>query len=163
MSMRKHDAEMSGMQKVVDSNFLQSDGLRDYLSKSSANFVVLTDYAAMEAYKGDTLASIFRSMEILAQYPKQVIVLKGTQIVCGLRGRNAGLQRRLIDERQTREFSAYCKNLLAAQHGNVDLQNSILEHGREATAHMNRMLADVADLLTQSQVHQRSPFISLCN
>lgn len=134
------------MRKVVDSNFLQSDGLRDYLSKSATNFVVLTDCAAMEAYKGDTLASIFRSMEILAQYPKQVIVLKGTQIVCGLRGRNAGLQRRLIDEIQTGEFSAYCKNLLAAQHGNVGLQNSILEHGREATARMDRMLADVANL-----------------
>ena len=134
------------MRKVVDSNFLQSDGLRDYLSKSATNFVVLTDYAAMEAYKGDTLASIFRSMDILAQYPKQVIVLKGTQIVCGLRGRNKGLQRRLIDEKQTREFSSYCKDLLAAQHGNVHLENSILKLGREATVHMDRMLADVADL-----------------
>ena len=80
------------MRKVVDSNFLQSDELRDYLSKSAGNYVVLTDYAAMEAYKGDTLGTIYRSMEILADYPKQVIVLKGTQVVCGLRGRGAGLQ-----------------------------------------------------------------------
>lgn len=125
---------------------MQSDGLRDYLSKSVTNFAVLTDYAAMEAYKGDTLASIHRSMEVLAQFPKQVIVLKGTQLVCGLRGRSAGLQRRMIDVLQTREFGVYCKNLLAAQAGNVNLQKSLLDHGREANAHMDRMLADVAGL-----------------
>lgn len=60
------------MRKVVDSNFLQSDELRDYLSKSAGNYVVLTDYAAMEAYKGDTLDTIYRSMEI---YLKAVLLL----------------------------------------------------------------------------------------
>jgi hypothetical protein len=53
---------------------------------------VLTDYAAMEAYKGDTLASLFRSMEIVAHFPKQVIVLKATSIICGLTGREAASQ-----------------------------------------------------------------------
>ena len=130
------------MRKVVDSNFLQSDELRDYLSKSAGNYVVLTDYAAMEAYKGDTLDTIYRSMEILADYPKQVIVLKGTQVACGLRGRSAGLQRRLIDERQMKEFGEYCQHLHAAKHGNVYLQKQLLDFGREATAHMDRMLAD---------------------
>ncbi len=33
------------MRKVVDSNFLQSEGLRRYLAKSDQNYVVLTDYA----------------------------------------------------------------------------------------------------------------------
>src|SRR6266851_566608 len=86
---------------VVDSNVLQSDLLRAYLSKSSDNFAVLTDYAAMEAYKGDTLASIFKSMAILADFPRQVIVLKTTGVLCGLSGRRAGLQRRMIDDEQT--------------------------------------------------------------
>ena len=40
------------MRKVADSNYLQSDRLRDYLSKSAKNYVVLTDYTAVEAYKG---------------------------------------------------------------------------------------------------------------
>jgi hypothetical protein len=47
------------MQKIVDSNFLQSDALRAYLSASTDNYAVLTDFAAMEAYKGDTLAWIY--------------------------------------------------------------------------------------------------------
>jgi hypothetical protein len=70
--------------KVVDSNCLQSEALKVYLSAPADNYVVLTDYAAMEAYKGDTLKSIYRSMEILAQHPQQVIVLRGTQEICAL-------------------------------------------------------------------------------
>lgn len=134
------------MRKVVDSNFLQTAELKNYLAKSSQNCVVLTDYAAMEAYKGDTLVSIYRSMEILAQHPKQVLVLKGTQAVCGLRGRSAGLQRRMIDVKQTRGFGGYCQDLHAAKRGDSFFQEQLLRLGRDATAHMDRMLADAADM-----------------
>jgi hypothetical protein len=130
------------MRKVVDSNFLQSEELRDYLSKSPKNFAVLTDYASMEAYKGNTLVSICRSMQILANFPRQVIILKGTQKVCGLKGRGSGLQRRMIDENQTRGFGEWCRRLAAAERGDVHMQNQLLEHGREATAQMDRVLAD---------------------
>lgn len=130
------------MRMIVDSNYLQNSELRKYLSKSTTNFVVLTDYAAMEAYKGNTLVSIYRSMDILTEFPKQVIVLKGTQAVCGLRGRRAGLQRRLIDHQQTREFYIYCKHLLSAKNGDRSLQTQLLDLGREATAHMDRVLTD---------------------
>src|ERR1700730_8532175 len=94
--------------KVVDSNCLQSEALKAYLSASAGNYVVLTDYAAMEAYKGDTLKSIYRSMEILAQHPQQVVVLRGTQDICALNGRTAASLKPLIDEAQTRDFSEYC-------------------------------------------------------
>jgi hypothetical protein len=134
------------MHRVVDSNMLQHPELRDYLFKSANNLAILTDYAAMEAYKGDTLASIFRSMEILAEFPKQVIILKTTGVVCGLRGRQAGLQRRMIDEKQTRDFPSYCKNLQAARLGNARLQKQLLDHGRDADAQMERILSDAADM-----------------
>jgi hypothetical protein len=132
----------SRMRKVVDSNFLQCEKLRAYLSESTDNYVVLTDYAAMEAYKGDTLKSIYRSMEILAHHPKQVIVLKGTQDVCGLSGHDAASPERLIDETSTREFPKYCHLLLAAERGDVSLQRQLLELGHEANAHIDRMLQD---------------------
>jgi hypothetical protein len=134
------------MRKVIDSNMLQSETLRAYLSGSRENYAVLTDYAAMEAYKGNTLQSIHRSMEILATRPRQVIVLKGTQTICGLRGRPAGLQRRMIDEGQTRGFIDYCCDLRAARNGEKRFEKSLLAHGREATAHMARLLVDARRL-----------------
>ena len=103
--------------KVVDTNCLQSEALRAYLSASAHNYVILTNYAAMEAYKGDTLKSIYRSMEILAQHPKRVIVLRGAQDICALNGHAAASLEPLIDEVQTREFSEYCQHLLAAKRG----------------------------------------------
>ena len=130
------------MKIVIDSNRLQSKELRDYLEKASSNFAVLIDYAAMEAYKGDTLASIYKSMAIVSDFPDQVIVLKGTRAVCGLKGRKAGLQRRLIDEGQSAEFSMYADHLRQAKAGNTGLQKQLLDHGKEATAHLDRMLSD---------------------
>ena len=134
------------MRKVVDSNMLQSEALRTYLYNSGKNYAVLTDYVAMEAYKGDDPSSIHRRMEVLATRPKQVIVLKGTQSICGLRGRASGLQRRMIDERQTRTFERYCRDLHDARNGNTKIQEQLLNHAREADAQMHRVLADATTI-----------------
>ncbi len=140
------DIALGVMRKVVDSNFLQNPELREYLTKSRTNIAVLTDYAAMEAHKGDTLASIYKSMSILVEFPAQVIVLKGTRAVCGLSGRGSGLQKRLIDSAQTRNFPIYCQRLQAAKAENGAFQSQLLENGREATAHLDKMLADAASM-----------------
>ena len=130
------------MRKIVDSNFLQSEQLRGYLSASPDNFAVLTDYAAMEAYKDNTLISIYRSMAILAEYPRQVIVLHGTQHACSLAGDGRAYWRRMIDDDQTQGFANYCLLLDRAQRGDAYVQHELLELGREATAQMERMLGD---------------------
>ena len=151
------------MRKVVDSNQLQSPAFRAWLSKSTMNFAVLTDYASMEAYKGDTLKSIFRSMEIVSDFPDQILVLKSTNVVCGLTGRSAGLQKRLIDENQSREFGIYARRLAAAKNGNLNFQQQLLERGQAAKNHLDRMLEDaktitsdikdVAKLYTKDERH----------
>ncbi len=130
------------MRIVFDSNRLQSGELRSYLARSKQNFAVLTDYAAMEAYKGDTLSSIYKSMEIVAEFPRQVIVLKSTMVICGLNGRGAGLQRRFIDKSQTRGFVDYARNLRLAREGDRRIQDQLLEHGRVASEHLDRMLQE---------------------
>lgn len=100
----------------------------------------------MEAYKGDTLTSIYKSMAILAEHPDQVIVLKSTRTACGLRGRHAGLQRRLIDESQTRDFSIFASQLRLAQQGSGHYRQQLLDHGKEASSHLERMLHDSKDI-----------------
>ena len=135
------------MRKVVDSNFLRSPELRAYLAASQSNVAVLTDYAAMEAYKGNTLVSIQNSMAILAEFPAQVLVLKNTLVACGLNGRPAGLQRRFIDDSQTKGFATYCHRLAAARAGDRRMQARLLELGEDATYHLEeRMLVDAKTL-----------------
>lgn len=132
------------MRKVIDSNYLRSEKLRRYLAASRHNMAVLTDYAAMEAYKGrNPLLNIQSSMAILAEYPAQVVVLKSTLIVCGLNGRGKGLQSRLIDESQTRDFSGYCRGLAATRAGSPLLQRQLLAFGQSANEHLDgQMLRD---------------------
>ena len=56
------------MKLIIDSNCLRSDELQRYLASSNENLAVLTDFAAMEAYQGDTLLSIYESMRIVASF-----------------------------------------------------------------------------------------------
>ena len=122
---------------------MQSDRLRTFLSSSPKNTAVITDYAAMEAYKGDTLSSIFKSMGVLSEFPNQVLILKSTTKACGLYGRASGLQKRLIDKSQTSHFPAYVRHLTLAQRGHTSLKRQLLDHGRVASEHMNRLLTEI--------------------
>jgi len=142
---------------IVDSNAMQTDSLRSYLGASQSNFAVLNDYASMEAYKGNTLTSIYRSMEIASEFPRQMIVLKPTGRICALMGRSQGLQRRMIDERQTRDFPTFCKRLQAARDGDVYFQEQLLESGRVADGQMDRILAD-APILPRAIKELRKTF-----
>ena len=134
------------LRKVVDSNFLRSPELRRFLSTSPRNLALLTDYSAMEAYKGNTLVSIFESMAILSEFPKQVVVLKGTTAACGLRGRSAGMAKRLTDHHQTAGFGTFCSDLVRARAGYEPYRRTILAHGREASSQMDRVQGDALDL-----------------
>jgi hypothetical protein len=128
------------VRKVVDSNFLQTEALKSYLSASSANCAVLTEYVAMEAYKQNAVASICSRMETLCRFPIQVIVLKGALLASGLSGREALSPAGLIDAEQTSEFPDFCRHLSAAKSGDHAVQKQIDEYSREANTIIDRML-----------------------
>lgn len=130
------------MRKVVDRNYLQSPKLRDYLAASRKHRVVMTDYVAMEAFKGDALANIASATEILRQFPQQVVVLKNTSVIHTLKGRRCGFTRRMIDRELTEGFPGWCDHLNLALAGNQDLQRQIMQNGADADAHLKRMRDD---------------------
>jgi hypothetical protein len=125
---------------VVDTNQLRDQRLREYLTQSTYNFAVVPDYTMMETYKVKTLKSIYASLEILGEFPKQVIALKGSAQISGLSGRPAGLQRRMIDEKQTRNFPEFCADLNRAHAGDPVYQASILRLADEATKHLDDVI-----------------------
>ena len=134
------------MRKVIDSNQLRSLELRAFLAQSRHNIAVLTDYSVIEAYKGSSLEGIYRSMSILSDFSDQVVILKATSVVCGLNGRAAGLQKRLIDSRQTVGFGQYVQDLRSAQAGNREAHQKLLDHGAAASVQVGRILKDTKAL-----------------
>ena len=136
------------MRKIVDSNFLQTPELDVYLSNSKSNYAVLTDYVAMEAYKDNTLESIFKSMCLLCRYPNQILVLKGTAVVSGLRFHEKGLLKRFIDSGQSKDFPKFCKDLSKAEKGDEKRRGALLSYGKDANQHMEKILNDADGVIT---------------
>ena len=136
------------MEVVIDSNFLRSPELRAFLELSPDNKAVLTDYAAMEAYKNDDpIAAMQKQLEILSDYPNQVLVLNGTAKVAGLGGHKAGLRDRLIDQDQTTHFPQFCRYLRNAEQ-DTGIQATIAHYATVARQHVDDVTADMTGLMS---------------
>jgi hypothetical protein len=127
------------MRSLVDTNFLKSAELKEYLAKPD-NYVVIPDLVIMETLRGGDLESICRQLEMLTRHPKQVIVLKTTHAVSGLRKRRRrGLQRRLVDKDQTSGFEAWCEKLELAKKGDEALRKQFAEKCDRAAADLSEI------------------------
>jgi hypothetical protein len=85
-------------------------------------------------------------MEILCEFPRQVIVLKPTKQCSGLVGREAGLQRRLIHKKQTSQFSTYARMLKHARDGDSSAIRCIEVDFIAPTAHMDGLAREAIGL-----------------
>ncbi|HDL01015.1 MAG TPA: hypothetical protein ENH23_02145 [candidate division Zixibacteria bacterium] len=131
------------MKKVIDANFFQIPELEDYLKSNIGNMVVFPDFACMEAYKGNAIKNISKSIEIISRYPDHVIVLKGTRDVIKQTLVPNGYQK-LEDTDQTQGFKIFCLGVYIALRGDVTTANQILEKGKLATNHFDKMQKDAA-------------------
>jgi len=129
------------MKKVIDANYFQDPALTDYLRSDINNFVVFPDYACMEAYKGNAIKNISNSVEIVSQFPEQVIVLKGTRDIVKLSLLPDGFNK-FEDPSQTREFKTFCHRVSLAMQGDFALVGKILQHGQLASEHFNELLQE---------------------
>jgi hypothetical protein len=158
---------------VVDSNYLRSEKLREFLATSPKNFAVLTDYSAMEAHSREPLITVFKSMEIVSEFPRQVVILKSSPSAALLRGRQSGMRKLLIDKEGTREFGKYCYQLKLAKAGDIRLQRALLEKGRlsggqldlirsqAGTKDFREVINDLTDLFSKEElsiVRQKQAF-----
>lgn len=131
------------MRTVLDANCFGAPELEAYLRAASRNVVIFTDYACMEAYGGDSLVSIRKSLAIVAKYPAQVEVLKSTRDIVQLQEpltpESVAL---LTDADSTRDFGRFCAGVEQAWNGHPGLTEQVLAHGRAATGHLDAMLRE---------------------
>jgi hypothetical protein len=129
------------MKKVIDVNFLQDPALADYLISDKSNLVVFPDYACMETYKGNAIKNISKSIEIVSQFPDQVIVLKGTRDIAKLSLSPDGFQK-FEDPIQTGEFRNFCLGVRRAVQGDHALAKQILRNGQLASKYFDKLQKD---------------------
>jgi hypothetical protein len=95
------------MRKVVDTNLLQDDDLRAFLAASPSNTAIVPDYAELEMVAAGK-DNIIKSTSILAEFPKQVLLGKTTDVLATLRGKRKGMKKRFSDGR-TRSFRRWAR------------------------------------------------------
>lgn len=92
------------LKKVVDQNILRdhfnSEKLISFLR--SGNFAILHDYTSFESTKGNAKINLRRSIEILKQYPKQVLILKAIRDIIRITNHSTIIPKDLIDIETTR-------------------------------------------------------------
>jgi hypothetical protein len=135
---------------VVDKNMLEDPKtlgskhpLRAWLAESKDHIVIVTDYAQLEMLKGNALKNILKSTEILAEFPKQVHILKPITTVSGLKGKKKALKKRLTSGGGTRAFRKWCGTRAWAAAGDARFAEKILSRGEQATLQLADMLADM--------------------
>jgi hypothetical protein len=134
--------------KILDANFFQDPELDRYLNSNTQNFVVFTDFACMEAYKGNAIVNIKKSIEIVSHYPGQVIVLKSTPDIIKLQHGVENTTNILFEDKgQTKYFKEFCGHVGMAVAGNSMIAAQLLEHGREASQHFDRMQDDMSKMV----------------
>lgn len=137
------------MIKVVDSNYLNSPDLYNFLTESEDNFVVLTEYAAIEAYKGvgEKFQAIYESMEILSKFPNKVLISKAIINICGMELQESTLPDSLIDKEHTRSFGEFCSHIEILKTKPEKYRSELLVKQQDANWQMDRIKSDAPKLL----------------
>jgi hypothetical protein len=134
------------MHLVIDSNCLRDERLRAFLTAGQTHVAVLTEFVAREAFKGNALATITESMAVLADFPVQVLVLKGGENLLSVTGEADGLRDRLIDKEETRAFPGFVQDVERAKRGDRDVLKQIERRGHWANEHFELLVEESPDI-----------------
>lgn len=135
------------MRVVIDTNRLAADELFGFLSLSTKNFAVLTDYVMMERFKPGNLDNLAASFRVLRKFPAQVLRLKGTADVCQL-ARRQDIATAMIDADETAAFPDFCRYLDQAS-VNLNVRKQLELRSTWAQSHLANMLAMSAGFETE--------------
>ena len=143
------------MKKIIDANFFRNPELEAYLGSDKRNMVVFNEYACMEAYKGDAIKNISKSIEIVSKFPDQVIILKGTRDVVNLIVSASDLYL-LEHKEQTRGFKRFCSDVQRAVCGYKILATQILKKGEFASKQFEKIREDTIKIATAINLLEKS-------
>lgn len=133
------------MRVIIDTNRLQSEELCGFLRMSQRNMAVLSDYVLMEVFKPGRPEEVRSAFSILAQFPRQVVALKGTGSVCGLNPDQVAMPEAMINEDETSAFPEFLEHLKEAGRGGV-VDAALIERAGWAQEQMGRILSGFADM-----------------
>src|SRR5688572_17885783 len=110
-----------GMRVVIDTNRLQSEELRLFLSGDRDNRAILPEHTVTEIFKPNSVDAVVASFAVLRDFPKQIAVLHSNRNVAPISPRGGALADRLIDRKTTRELPGFFEVLTRVGEGHERL------------------------------------------
>jgi hypothetical protein len=132
--------------RVIDANALRRGRLLKTFLEDQKNIAVVTDFCCMECYKGDPLRALPKSLSILSQHPRQVVVLKGTEEISRITAQDRVDRHDLVDWEQTGGFADFCLGVSRAVAGDKRFAVQIRSHGAEANALLGKLAHEAGSL-----------------
>lgn len=99
---------------LLDNNFVDRDGLREYMKADPSNRAAIPHAAFMEWHKGAAEKVTRRVLQQACSYGSRILILRDTQSLIRMRGQRKRIMSRLIDEQQTRDFPSYCADYITS-------------------------------------------------
>ncbi|HEX7884271.1 MAG TPA: hypothetical protein VF499_16210 [Afipia sp.] len=99
---------------LFDNNTAQRETLAKYLSASPKHLAAIPHTVMEEWHMKKASQGVPDRLRIACQFPRQIVFLKNTAELMRMSGDSRGLLIRLIDRKQTRDFSAYCDTVIKA-------------------------------------------------
>lgn len=140
------------MRVVIDTNRLESDELRIYLTADRTNFAVLPEHTIIEVFKIRDIDALIGSYQVLRDFPKQVLILRGNRFAARIDPRAGAVGNMLIDKEQTRGFPAFCDLISKAQKGDPHLRRQLVkrqEWANERAQAVETAFGDQSEALQQ--------------
>jgi hypothetical protein len=154
----------SGMRVVIDTNRLESDEIRLFLSGDPRNFAVLPEHTVVEIFKPSDVDAVISSFRVLRDYPRQVLLLRSNGKSALVDPRGGAIAERLIDRRVTRAFPKFCGMLKEAKAGHAGYRRQLAVRRKWALERAEAIqtsfgdqsdsLAELAAIFTQHELRQ---------
>lgn len=132
---------MTGQRRVIDSNMLQSEELRQFLIQHRTNFAVITEFAWFEIYKQQSEAAIVAGLSVLGQFPEQIIVLRSSGEIANMDPRISNM----TDAMQHSEVALNIRQMVEAVTGPSRDPEQIRAQMQQQWARASALLPDLLE------------------
>lgn len=133
---------------LLDNNFVDRDGLREYLEASPDHRAAIPHTVFVEWHKGKAEQVTRRVLQQACAYSSRIVILRDTNSILRMRGQTKRIMSRLIDEQQTRDFPAYCADFITGP-ATPDVSASFAAHAERAREDVEALQGEAHKMIKQ--------------
>jgi hypothetical protein len=131
---------------LLDNNFVDRDGLKEYLEASPENRAAIPHAAFVEWHKGKAEKVTRRVLQQVCAFSRRIVILRDTLSILHMRGQPKKIMMRLIDQQQTSYFPTYCSTFITGP-ASAEVSAQFKMHHENARDQADALLGEARKLM----------------